>query len=155
LEAFDLPTRSTLWQFLVQDATPTRHPLHIPGSNDADISQAVTVTDITIQHVSDGLNATVGMRGKTCNRTLDWVIEREMIKEQKWVKWVCPAGTKGTAKQDIGSLDHEIRLNNLFNFPGGFGHTAHSFYLGLEPVINNLGSRIKDKTLCLLMSYTI
>ena len=54
-----------LGHFLVNDAAAGRHPLHVTSGDGASVAHAVSVFHGPGQHVSDGLNASVGMPGKS------------------------------------------------------------------------------------------
>ena len=50
--------------FLMQNPTAGRHPLHIPRSQCALITETVSMIDRTSQHVCDGFNPPIRMPGK-------------------------------------------------------------------------------------------
>ena len=50
-----------LGHFLMEDAAPRGHPLHVAGTHRAAVAEAVAVLHGAVQHVGDRLDATVRM----------------------------------------------------------------------------------------------
>lgn len=82
----------------MQDAAPTRHPLNITLSNRACVAETVTMSDGAFEHVSDGFNAAVRVRGKATAGTFKWIVEGEMIEEQERIKFIAGMRTERTAE---------------------------------------------------------
>ncbi len=84
--------------FLVQDAAPAGHPLHIAGTDQAGIAKAVTVVGGTLEHVGDGLNAPVRVHREAADGTFERVIEGKMVKEQERIKFIRSARGDGATQ---------------------------------------------------------
>jgi len=65
-----------LGHFLMNNPPPCRHPLHVAGANDAAVSNAVTVLDITREYIRDRLDPAVRMPRKARQ-----IIRRNVVTE--------------------------------------------------------------------------
>ncbi|MEJ2266867.1 MAG: hypothetical protein P8X95_25770 [Anaerolineales bacterium] len=110
----------------MHDAAATGHPLHVAGADDAHVADAVAVADVALQHVGDGFNAAVGMGGKANRGAFDGIVESKMVKQEKGVEGVGPAGPKGAQQAHAGAFDDHLRFDNLFYFTVVVWHEGKS-----------------------------
>jgi hypothetical protein len=62
------------------------HPLDVSGTDDANITKAIAMPRVTFKHIGDGLDAAMRMRWETGYGSLAGIVEREMVKKEKWVE---------------------------------------------------------------------
>ena len=70
--------------------------MHIPGADLSGVTKAVTMAGDAIEHIGNGFNATVGMHGKTAQRTFQWIVKGKMVKEQEGILFVAGARAAST-----------------------------------------------------------
>ena len=73
---------------------PGRHPLHVSAPDGSLVPQRVAVVHLALEHVGDGLDAPMGMPGKS--RSVErGVVGAEVVEHQKGVEKSLLAGTEG------------------------------------------------------------
>jgi hypothetical protein len=85
-----------LRHFLVYDAAPRGHPLHVTGRDGAVVPEAVTVFHSSRQDIGDCLNPAVRVPRETSNVVL-WNIIAEIIEQKERVEIRCIPETERTA----------------------------------------------------------
>jgi len=115
LEAVDIAARAAAGHFLVQDAAPGAHPLHVAGADGALVAQAVAVVGGAFEHVSDGLDAAVGMVGKAAQRPFQGIVKGKMVEEQEGIEFVADPWRDRAAQLDARSLNSDLRFDNSGN----------------------------------------
>ena len=96
-------SRVALGHFLVHDATTGRHPLHVTRAEVALVAEAVAVLDRAREHISDGLDAAVGMPGKA-GEIIARAVVAEIVEQQKRVELAGIAEAEGAPQFYAGAL---------------------------------------------------
>ncbi len=111
--------RVTLRHFLMHDAAPGGHPLHVAGAERAFAADAVAMFDGSGQNIGDGLDAAMRMPGKA-GEIIFGAVVAEIIQQQKGIGLLGVAEAEGAAQLDAGALDGGLRLHDAFD--GADGH---------------------------------
>jgi hypothetical protein len=98
----------------MENAAAGSHPLDITGSHAALVSEAVAMSDFTGEDVGDGLDAAMGVPGKSCDVVFG-ILVPEVVEQEKWIEFLCFAKPKGALQLDAGSFDGGFGLENLFD----------------------------------------
>ena len=98
-----LALRISLRHFLMHDARPGGHPLHISGAKRAGVAKGIPVFDGARQHIGDGLDPAMGMPGKTAEEILGAFIA-EIVEQQERVQLGRVLKPEGTVQFDPGAL---------------------------------------------------
>ena len=106
------PVRVPPGHFLVDDPAPRRHPLDIPGGDNALVSHTVPMFHISPENISDCLNAPMRMPGKTLHKVLR-IVGPEVIQQQKRVKHRHLAESKHPFEVNPGTLNGGLAFPNL------------------------------------------
>ena len=72
---------------------PDGHPLHVAGADLARVAETIAMVYRAFEHVGDGFDAAVRMRGEAAAGTFERVVEGKVIEEQEGVVFV--AGARG------------------------------------------------------------
>ena len=99
--------RVALRHFLMQDAAPGRHPLHVAGAEIAAIAEAVAVLDVAGQHIGDGLDAAMRMPGKAGAIFVRPVVA-EIVEQQERIELGGVAEAEGAAQMHAGAFDGRL-----------------------------------------------
>ncbi len=113
LEAIDVPAGTAAGHFLVQDAAPRAHPLHIAGTDETLVAEAVAVTGGAFEHVGDGLDAAVRVIGEAAEGTFERIVEGEMVEEQEGIVFVADARRNRAAQLHARAFDGDLRFDNF------------------------------------------
>ena len=116
LEAIDVSARAAAGHFLVQDAATGTHPLHIAGTDQAGVAEAVAMTGGAFEHVGDGFDAAVRVVGEAADGTFDGIVEGEVVEEQKGIEQVADPRRNGAAKPHARAFNGVLRFDNLGDF---------------------------------------
>ncbi len=111
---------------LVQDAAAGGHPLHVARTDDAGVAEAVAVGDGAFQHISDGLDAAVGVGGET-GEIVGGVIRSEVVEEQEGVGEIQQVSGEAALQAHAGAFKDILRVHHLAH---GAGCEAHGLLLG-------------------------
>ena len=95
--------RVALRHFLMEDAAPGGHPLHVAGAEHAGIAEAVAMGDRAGQHIGDRLDAAVGMPGKA-GQIVARPIVAEIVHHQERIEIRRVAEAEGAPELDAGAL---------------------------------------------------
>ena len=79
----------------MNNSPPRGHPLHVASTNDAAVSNAVTVLDISREHVSDRLDPAVRMPGKP-RQIIRRNVVAEIVEQQERIEIGSVAKTERT-----------------------------------------------------------
>ena len=99
----------------MNDAARRRHPLHVTGAEVAPIAEAVLVTHVPVEHVGDGLEPAMRMRGET-RQVVVRVVGEELVEHQERIESLVLATAEAAAQLDAGAvggghgLDHGLQL---------------------------------------------
>src|SRR5205823_5919114 len=118
LEAVHAASRIALRHFLMENAAPGGHPLHVPGTELAAIAQTVAVLDASGEHVGDGLDAAMRMPGKS-RAVVVGIFVAEIVEQQEGIEFAGVAEAEGAAQSDAGALDRGLGLDDAFDGPNG------------------------------------
>jgi hypothetical protein len=127
LKAVDRSLGTAARHFLMQDAATGGHPLHIAGTDQARVAEAVAVMCGAFQHICDGLDAAMGMHGEAADRTLEGIVEGKMVEEQEGVEFVAGARRNGAAQFDARAFDGSLGFDN-------FGNTSKVIHACIDEV---------------------
>jgi hypothetical protein len=97
----------TLRHFLMQDAAPGGHPLHVAGAEITAVAEAVAVLDVAGQHVGDGLDAPMRMPGKAGTIFVRAVVAK-IVEQQERVELGSVAETERAAQMHAGAFDRGL-----------------------------------------------
>lgn len=95
LEAVDVAVLTAAGHFFVQDAAPAGHPLDVAFGDGAHVAEAVAVADGAFEHVGDGFDAAMRVRGEAAEGSFERVVEGEVVEEQEGVEFVAGVRTEG------------------------------------------------------------
>src|SRR5579872_1087422 len=104
-----------LRHFLVKDAAAGGHPLHIPGSHLAFVSQAVPVLDRAGEHIGNGFNPPVWVPRKPRD-IICRVLVPEIVEQQKRIEFPGFSETEGTLEFYPRAFNCRLGLNDLFHW---------------------------------------
>src|SRR5215467_14485875 len=104
LEAVHPAARISLRHFLVEYAASGRHPLYVSGPKGPLVAQAVAVIHSAGQHIRDGLDAPMGVPGKSGAVVLGTIVA-EVIQQEEWVEIARIAESKGSVEFHPRSLN--------------------------------------------------
>ena len=124
LEAVHAALRVALRHFLMHDAAPGGHPLHVAFAERAVAAEAVAVFDGAFQNISDGLDAAVRMPGEAGEIILR-VIVAEIVEQQERIGLGGFAEAEGAPQLDAGAFDGGRGLHDTFD--GSDGHGVFAF----------------------------
>ena len=127
LEAVDVAAGSATGHFFVEDAATGTHPLHIAGTNETRVAEAVTMTGGAFEHIGDGFNAAMRMIGETAQGTFDGIVEGEVVEEQEGIKLVANARRYGAKQTHARAFDGGLWFDNL-------GDGSWVVHVGLDDV---------------------
>jgi len=113
LEAGDKSAGSAAGHFLMQDAAPGAHPLHVAGTDDTGITETVAMGGGAIDHVGDGFDAAVRMGGEAADGTFERVIEGEVVEEQEGIVQVACPRTERTQEAYARAFDGGLWFDDL------------------------------------------
>jgi len=88
LEAVDVSALAAARHFFMHDAATGTHPLHVTGTDETCVAEAIAVGGGTFEHVGDGFDAAMRMIGEAAQRTLKRIVEGEVVEEQEGVEQV-------------------------------------------------------------------
>ena len=89
---------------LVQNAAACGHPLHVAGGHAALVAELVAVRDFACQHVGDGLDAAMGMPGKS-GEIVGRVLVAKVVEQQERVELLRFAEAEGALQLDACAFD--------------------------------------------------
>ena len=118
LEAVHAPLRVSLRHFLVENAAPGRHPLHVAGAELAAVSQAVAVVDAARQHVGDGLDAAVRMPGKSGPIVLRPIVA-EVVEQEEGIELARLPEAEGAPQLHARAFDRGFGFDDALHGPNG------------------------------------
>ena len=104
LKAMHAARRIALRHFLMENAAAGRHPLHVAGFEIAAVAQAVAVLDASRQHVSNGLDAAMGMPRKTRPIVVGPVVA-EIVEQEERIEFAGFAEAEGAIELYAGAFD--------------------------------------------------
>jgi hypothetical protein len=76
----------TLRHFLVEDSSSRSHPLYVPATKCALVSEAVAMVDAAGKDISDGYDAAMWMPGEA-GKVVVRVLVSEIVEEEKGVEF--------------------------------------------------------------------
>ena len=120
LEAVHPPLRIALRHFLVHDAPPRRHPLHVPGPQGAGVAQAVAVAHGAGQHVGDGFDPPVRVPREP-REVVGGALIAEVVEEQEGVEFGGLSEAEGAMELDPGALHGGLGFDDFLDGPDGHG----------------------------------
>lgn len=88
LEAINVSAGTAAGHFFVEDAATRTHPLHIAGTYNAFVAEAVAVGGGALEHVGDCFDTAVRVHGEAADGTFERVVEGEVVEEQEGVELV-------------------------------------------------------------------
>src|SRR5712672_3463566 len=100
--------------FLVNDAAPSSHPLHVAGSDHAAVSDTVPVLHGASKHIRDGLNPAVRMPRKACKVIFGYVVTK-IIEQQKWIEVLCVSKSESATKMNSRTLESGLGVDEPLN----------------------------------------
>ena len=112
------PLASPLRHFLMEDAAPGGHPLHVAGFKIAAIAEAVAVLDAAGQHIGDRLDAAMRMPRKAGAIIVGPVVAK-IVEQEERIELARLAEAEGAAQFDAGSLHGGFRGDDAFDGPNG------------------------------------
>ena len=126
-----------LRHFLVQDAAPGGHPLHVAGAEQAAVAEAVAVLDVAGQHIGDGLDAAMRVPGKT-GEIFARPVVAEIVEQQERIELARVAEAEGAAKMHAGALQRRLGGCDALDRSDGHGGGSWSMVSGVvygRPVV--------------------
>src|SRR5207244_4904402 len=122
---------------LVNDPAARCHPLHVPGTDNAAVADAVAMLHRSRQHIGDGLDSTVRMPGKPCQIVLRNIVA-EVVQQQERVKVL------GVPKAESAAEVYTCAFKSRFRFDKPLNRSDGHIQLQRKPVsLLNLKSRAR------------
>ena len=118
LEAVHAALGVALRHFLVENAAPGRHPLHVAGAEVAAVAQAVAVLDVSRQHIGDGLDAAMRMPGEAGAIVVRPIVA-EVIEQQERIELLGVAEAEGAAQMHAGAFNRGLRADDALDRSNG------------------------------------
>ena len=119
LEAMHLALGVALRHFLMQDARPCGHPLHIAAFQRAAIAKTVAVINRAREDIGDGFNAAMRMPRKT-RHVITRGLPAEIVEQQEGVELGWIAKAEGAVQMHACAFD--MRLGGGLAEDGAEGH---------------------------------
>jgi hypothetical protein len=112
--------------FLMDDPAAGRHPLNISRAYSSFVPKTVSVFDIPVENIGDGLNPAMGMPGKALYVVLG-IIGTEIVQKQKRVE-----------KRHLAEAEHSLQVNagslNSWDALQDFPDFSYRRHLSVPPV---------------------
>ena len=113
LEAVDVSAGTAAGHFFVHDATTGTHPLHVAGTDETFVANAVAVGGGAFKHVGNGFDAAVRMIREAADGTFERVVEGKVIKKQKGVEKVARFWRYGTEQTHARAFNGSLWFDSL------------------------------------------
>ena len=101
------------WHLLVQDATPSGHPLDITSPQQPLVPEAIAVLDRSAQNISDRLDTSVRVPREAISVVV-WIVIAQVVEQQKGIVGCGLAEAKSAMHANAGTFDVWFRFDNLF-----------------------------------------
>ena len=107
LEAMHLPLRVSGRHFLVDDAGTGGHPLYVTVAEHTTVAKRITMFDIALQDIGDGLDATMRVPGKAF-QIFRRVVIPEIVHHQERIERIGIAEAKYAVEMDTCALHRRV-----------------------------------------------
>src|SRR5262245_16621747 len=114
LKAVHATLRIALWHFLMHDAAPGCHPLHIARTKCSAVAQPVAVLNCARQYIRDCFDAAMPMPGET-GEIVAGPVMPEVIVKGEWICFLGVAETKCATQPDASTFNSGLRLHDALN----------------------------------------
>jgi len=101
------PLRVALGHFLMQDATASRHPLHVARAHRAPVAEAVAVRDGAGEHVRDRLDAPMRMP-REAGEIIVRVVVAKIVEQKKRIHFACVSKAKRPMQLDARAFERGL-----------------------------------------------
>jgi hypothetical protein len=101
--------------FLMNDPAASGHPLNISCRDHTPVSHAVSMLDVSLEHVGDGFDAPVRVPWKTV-AVVSRIAGAKIIEEQKRIKERKFAEAESAFEFDPGTFKYRFAFKNLADF---------------------------------------